>query len=492
MRIVWARALAALAVAVGFAYGEWSLASPRERVLGVLALAGWAVAEVLIRGVLGRRVPVQRAWLHAAQDLAAIAVFVAATGAGESPWQALFGLAILSAAVEGSWQAPFVVAWFASAAWLVMGWLTHSWPGLHEVLLQVSGWLLAGATLSSIARRWRHMQRAEAETRRVHRALQRLHAHVLEAMREGLALLDGEGRIIELNPAGQDLLAASPEEVQRRLGEAYPRLLEAAATGELVETEIEWEGRTLMLRAAPLHAPASGASAVLTISDATPVRDLERKLAEEKRLVELGRMSAMVAHEIRNPLQTIRQALAFLADGDDAEARAVMEEEVLRLERFVRSMLDFARPLAPKPRRITAQDWLVPALRALHARARRNVRVKLRDAPIVADPDHLRIVLDNLLDNALKRGDVPVHLGWRVQDGAFRLEVEDEGGGVSEEVRERIWDAFVSGTVGGVGLGLATVRRICEANGWHVRLEDGAKGARFVVEGDAHGTRAAR
>ena len=492
MREQLARAAIAALAFFAFAALDWPELGAQARLVGAGAFAGWALGEGVLFWLRRRISHRVRVWVRMALDLVAISALVGATGFVQSPWRALFGLAVLSAAAEGVWQAPLALAWAAGLSWLALGFFTHTLPGPYSALLQVSAWLFAGATLAALTRRWQRSERAEAQMRDAHRALQRLHAHLFEVMREGVALLREDGRIVELNPAARRLLGGEPREVEARLRKTHGDVLAAAARGEMLEVEWEWDGRILLVRSAPLAAPVAGVAAVLTIADATPVRELERRLAEQARLAELGRMSAMVAHEVRNPLQTIRQAIAFLAEGDDPEVRAVMEEEVLRLERLVRSMLDFARPLAPRPRRVSAEDWLWPALRALPAHARARVHAEAGSSPVHADPDHLRVVLDNLLENALKREGAEVWLRWQVQDGRFRLEVEDTGGGVPEEMRGKIWDAFVSGTVGGVGLGLATVKRVCEANGWQVRLENTPKGARFVVEGDADGAGAAR
>jgi len=309
---------------------------------------------------------------------------------------------------------------------------------------------------------------------------------VLQAMREGVVLVDAQGRALDANPAARAMLGEDWRKEVAHLFAARPALRRALLRERTVEIEAAPDPQSLWLvRLVPFVGEgAGGAKAVLTLVDVSRVRALERRLAEEMRMAELGRMSAMLAHEIRNPLQSLRQGVELLParSPQEQEIAQILQQEVQRLARLVDSMLDFARPLAPKPRRCRPKDVLQQARDALPIEDRRRVQLEADEAEAMLDPDLLRVVVDNLLRNALNAGDGRIWLRWHEEQGSWRLVVEDECGGVPPALRTRLFEPFVSGRAHGVGLGLATVKRVCEAAGWRIRLEDAPQGARFVIE----------
>ncbi len=221
--------------------------------------------------------------------------------------------------------------------------------------------------------------------------------------------------------------------------------------------------------------------------------ELASRAAEGERLAVLGELTASLAHEIRNPLTGVRSLAQRLAEEDVDEPRrrryaAVILEETGRVERLVSNLLGVARrpPRAavavPTPLDPLFEDLLL----LVGARAERaGVRLLADGAGIAArgSRETLAQVLLNLLLNAVahsRRGGA-VELSAREGAGGTEVRVRDAGPGVPAAERERIWEAFYSGT-GSTGLGLAVVRRLAREEGWSVEVGDApGGGAEFVL-----------
>lgn len=208
---------------------------------------------------------------------------------------------------------------------------------------------------------------------------------------------------------------------------------------------------------------------------------------------QLRLMLAQVAHEIRNPLGGVELFATAAAETEHpAERRRLLERvrgEIAALNRIIDDFLSFARPMEPEPR---AHDVRVP-LREAAELARKEIELRAGRLDVElpeealgarADPDHVKRVALNLLRNA---GQAGVHVWLRAErrDAEVVIAVRDDGPGVPPELRERIFEPFVSGRAHGSGLGLAIVRRLAEANGGRVELasSDGkvGSGAEFRV-----------
>jgi two-component system OmpR family sensor kinase len=204
----------------------------------------------------------------------------------------------------------------------------------------------------------------------------------------------------------------------------------------------------------------------------------------------LARMGAMVAHEVRNPIGVIRGAveLVRVRAGEalaarDREALDDVLGEVERLRRLTEDFLDLAREPALSAEPVELAAVAGEAARGL-ARAHPGVAVEV-DVPalvVQADAARLRQVLANLLENAARAGARAVRIGADARDGRARVVVRDDGPGVDEAVRARLFDPFVSGRARGAGLGLAIARRIAERHGGALELADpGPPGAAFSL-----------
>ena len=207
-------------------------------------------------------------------------------------------------------------------------------------------------------------------------------------------------------------------------------------------------------------------------------RATEGELAKRRHLAALGEMSAVLAHEIRNPLASLKGHAQLLEEqlaGEDrklAKAKRIVEEAV-RLEQLTNTLLDFVR--VGKIKRAAA-DPRALARRAAELTGGARVEIADQAAPASFELDSMRVeqALVNLLRNALQVSPpgTPVQLKVAKETGGLLFVVADRGAGVPADLRERIFEPFVSGRTQGTGPGLAVVSRVAELHGGRAEVAD--------------------
>jgi len=442
-------------------------------------------------------------------DLLLVSVLVFVTGGVGSPFALLFGLIIVAA---GSQAQPMLVltVGLAAGGCYLGGTYLAAWYDNHllsvndslSILLQVSMLLLAGGVMATIARRHQRLRVERSQAARLHRNLQALHGQIMETMNEGILVLDGLLRVYDCNQAACNMLADGADIQGATLSEVLTlpaRLRRFFDDGNRAGCHCEFKraGRTLLLSAACMPANDDHAKWMISMVDVTDFRQLEQKLAGQEKLAAMGRMAAMLAHEIRNPLQSIAQSIEILSNIQSKkrqEVRDIMLEEVQHLNHLVSDMLDYTQPLKPEPCAVDMPALIRAAIHQVDVQGDRSIHHSCTCDRLEIDADHFRLVLDNLLRNAVsaspEAGSVRVHFGM-IDNGHWMLKVEDEGGGVPERVRRHLFEPFVSSKTDGTGLGLATVWQVCQSNGWNVKLdilehEGRGKGSKFMVSGPKH------
>ncbi len=219
------------------------------------------------------------------------------------------------------------------------------------------------------------------------------------------------------------------------------------------------------------------------------IRAGEAKLRESERFAALGRLAGGIAHELRNPLTAIRMA-AETGMTADADARRIALSEIDRLDRTLRELLDFVRPRKPRLGDVDVRR-LLDDVAALLTPQCEHLRVRLEvdgraDLVIRGDEDRLKQALLNLVLNgaqAQPKGGV-VRLRARAAEGAsgaVALDVEDEGMGIAEKVRENLLQPFVTTKEGGIGLGLAVVAQVAQEHGATLDFRTGPGGTTFTL-----------
>ncbi|MEX0730291.1 MAG: HAMP domain-containing sensor histidine kinase [Aquisalimonadaceae bacterium] len=219
---------------------------------------------------------------------------------------------------------------------------------------------------------------------------------------------------------------------------------------------------------------------------------LEDQLRQSEKLAAIGRLASGVAHELGTPLSVIdgkAQRALRRADAESPEAGALTQirGEVSRMEHIVRQLLDFGRGSNRQYRRAHAGDLVAAASAALEQEfTQRQVTLRLigeRPGPVLqVDPVRVEQVLVNLMRNAAQSGAGEVQVDWVVHDDAVCFSVNDDGPGVSEEIRDRLFEPFfTTKAVGeGTGLGLAVVHGIVSEHGGEIHFVKGAIGGAGV------------
>ena len=225
------------------------------------------------------------------------------------------------------------------------------------------------------------------------------------------------------------------------------------------------------------------------------LREAARQRSRDQRLAALGRMTAGIAHEIRNPIAAMRlkaeNALAA-APGRQTDALHTIVGQIDRLEDLVRSLLALVQPVTLAPAAVDLDDWLEQRAGAVRDKAEAR-GIDLRREPLpdgmprsaTFDPVHLARAVDNLLDNAVRhaaRGGQVVLGASRTAEGALRLRVDDDGEGVPEARQPQLFEPFATGRADGTGLGLALAREVALAHGGELRHVALAPGTRFELE----------
>jgi two-component system, NtrC family, sensor histidine kinase PilS len=308
-------------------------------------------------------------------------------------------------------------------------------------------------------------------------SLARLNESVIEHMQTGVVVINADGRIRLLNAAAAALLQAGRDQ---KLADVAPGLAQALT---------EWR-RGQRLEGAPVVARPGGEELVprfsrLAWAEPAPVlvlldpARLVREQALQMNLAALGRLSASIAHEIRNPLSAISQAGQLLSESTDLRAEdrhllSMIQRHSDRIDRIVRDVLALSRREAPLPGVILLRPWLERAVAQYReAHPDRAIRID-RVAPDFVmrfDAAHLQQVLFNLWDNSFVHGGkdgrrICVELATPAarEDSPPWLEIRDDGPGIPEELRERAFEPFFSTAHGGTGLGLYLARELCEYN----------------------------
>ncbi len=217
------------------------------------------------------------------------------------------------------------------------------------------------------------------------------------------------------------------------------------------------------------------------------LRSAQNALVRKEQLAAVGELSAVVAHEIRNPLAIINNAVDSLrkeglGEDDRKELLLMLDEESSRMDRLVGDLLVYARPVTPQKQLVSPREMVTGALRLVSGRAGIDVDlVEPGEVPkIWADAHLIREVLDNLVRNAIEAmpagGVLRVTLGpsGAPKNPGVTIEIQDTGEGMDTTVRSRAFDPFFTTRKSGTGLGLAIVARFIEAHGGQLTMKSAA------------------
>jgi len=498
-------------------------------IYAVLAIGMWALPR--LRSPAAPRAMAQ---LRSPQWLATIGVdllcfislHVLAPGANLN-FVALLVLPVLMAGVLTPRRLALATSAAITLALLIVGWVNATEGGegtvaLTQAALASTGFFVITLLASELAARLAREELTARGSLEMARQQAQLNRLVIEEMQDGVLVVDRRGRVRAANPAARRLLAPSgmsrPAPFQLRGVAAWDALVKSV---ERAFVEAAWPeaGRDVVLQFEPGSANVPGAQrtlrvrvrftrrrepqvieefCVLFLED---VRNMQARSRQEK-LAAMGRVSAGIAHEIRNPLAAISQANALLSeDATDPAQRQLMRmigDNVERLKRIVDDVMEVAPAMASDVGVIdasalvgaTCDEWARASGVALGERSVVRIDVPAEPMGVHFDADHLRRVLVNLLDNALRHaskspGAIHLRLDSRRPDQAF-LSVASDGPPITSDVEPHLFEPFFSTRSRGTGLGLYICRELCERYGatidYRLRAEGTGPRNEFYVD----------
>ena len=324
----------------------------------------------------------------------------------------------------------------------------------------------------------------------------RINEQVIRDMQDGVLVVDADARVSQHNPQAEALLGAHAtgsflSTLSADLDGFYRRWRnQAVEAGESFRAPSS--GRLLRARFLPA---AEGGNALIYLED----MDKVQAQAQQLKLAALGRLTANIAHEIRNPLAAVSHAAELLADEQRAEMKTrligIIGDNSQRINRLISEVLELGRRDRAQPEVLRLREVL-DAFIEEYAEREPRVRqavvalVEPADLCLYFDRSHFDRVLWNLVANALRQSSGQagsIRIEARPASYAERSEVHviDDGSGIAPDLRVQVFEPFFTTHASGTGLGLYIARELCEANGAVLEILDNAPGAHFCIRGGA-------
>jgi two-component system sensor histidine kinase PilS (NtrC family) len=473
--------------------------------MALLVTAGSSVALLVWRAIpQAHRV----AALLCTLDVVLITAVVAATGGAHSLFAFLYVLSVTAACVLLSRPGALAIAGVATALYsgLVFGRTVlpiaflFETPGettaLEVITIFLNGgtFLIVAIVAGGLAERYRATQR-DLETHR--QDLQDLEAFrdlVFDCVGTGLIVLDVDHRVTGVNRSALEITGRDPESVKgMRWDDAAGGDMKLSAIGDALD-DGPVRGESVIARPDGSRVPVlvtfsalrsalgTRVGTVVACEDLSTLRRMEERMRQADRLASLGRMSANIAHELRNPLASLTGAIEVLGSqtslGDEERQRltGIVLRESDRLNGIISDFLTYARPAPLERTRVDVNALLEEVLLLLeHGALPTDVKlVRIFPEALHADLDggQLRQALWNLVLNAAQAmpsgGELAVTAG--LEAGILSIGVSDTGSGIPSSVLPHVFEPFFSTKSGGSGLGLALVDRIIRDHGGDVLL----------------------
>lgn len=465
------------------------------------ALAYFVFALILLIGSLQiTRYFIFQVCLHTLGDILMLSLLIYAVGLEDNGLGGLMLVAVGGGSIMVGLRLAALFASVASLALLFQHLLFYMrFPdtsvGYTQVGLLGFALFVAALAASHLARRARDST-VLAEQRGVDLAnMQALNAHIVQRLHDGAIVVDGGNRVRLLNHAAWTLLGRPDhrpepmlEEFSRELATAVdqwrdnrPSAPETIRLGDDVEVR---------LRLLPL---GDEGGALLLLEDMAELR----AHVQQAKLASLGRLTASIAHEIRNPLSAMTHATQLLEEADltsgDRRLLEIIHNQGQRLNGIIDSVLSMSRREKPSRRSFAFKPWLSEFLVELalqHDLARMHLHQEdIPDALLIdCDPVHLGQILNNLVRNAAEHGGTPdkpptvTITAGRDRSGKPWVDVRDDGKGISGKNAEHLFEPFFTTSSKGNGLGLYLARELCESNQARLTLRTSApEGACFRI-----------
>jgi len=461
------------------------------------------VAGVLSIAMLKRRVPDLRlqAYLHVAFDVAAVTLLMLSSGGTASGLGLLMIVPVGAVSLLVAHRTAILVAALATLAVLTQQIVLVVGGGADTAAFTQTGLLggiifIVALAAAPLAGRIRESE-AMVRQREVDLAnLAQLSQYVVERLRESIVVVDEQDRIRLVNESARQILSPGEAASGALLGEVSPRLLYLLETWRQSERRDEDSTGTLIAadgarEIRPHFAPLGHrwpAPVIVFLEDLSA----QSAQAQQAKLAALGRLSASIAHEIRNPVGAMSHAAQLLQESEglaapDRRLTEIIRGNASRVSNIIQNVMQLSRREQTQAERMPLGEWLDDFVQEFRQTAqvgadRLVVERPGEDLEVRVDPSQLHQVLWNLLENAFKYGArdpgsvVELRSGRLGGSNRPYLEVADRGPGIDPAAAERIFEPFFTSEAGGTGLGLFISRELAQGNGALLSYEPRAGG----------------
>jgi len=453
-------------------------------------LAAWFATGVVCIGLLKRRWPslYAQAFIHVAFDIVAVTALLVTSGGASSG----AGLLLIMPVAGVSLLMPPRIATTigAVAALCVLGQQIMVWFGgvsdssdLTQAGLLGGVILVAALAVAPLAGRLRESEALVRQRDLDLANLAELSQYIVERLRESLVVVDEQDRIRLINESARQILGADAKS-DALLGEASPRLLYLLTMWRQSAPVTDTVGGNLLavdgLREVRPHFAPLGKGqpppVLVFLEDLTALDDR----IHQTRLAALGRLSASIAHEIRNPVGAISHAAQLL--GEDAKIPEagrrlsdIIKANAERVSTIIGNVQQLARRESTRPERMPLAEWVTDFVQEFVSTGGYQPGQLVAEVPdpeieVRVDPSHLRQILWNLCENAFRysvqipEDKVELRIGRLAGSNRPFLEVLDRGPGIDSTISDRIFEPFFTSRASGTGLGLFIARELAQCN----------------------------
>ena len=490
-----------------FEIGNGAFPYPKAVFRLIEALYGLTIVYAL---VLRRVKPKPFVYFQIVLDIFAAVALIYFTGGIESWFSFLLILIVIASGTVIDRRAAFVAASLSSILYGVMldlqfwrmipvpyGLILFEKDFLYNIFSNIGALYvcayLTGQLSSSLEKTSLTLEKRLTDFRK----LSVFNREIVENMPSGLMTTDAEGGILTLNRAGEsitgfDRTVAAGMKIQgvfpfiKDLDSSFTR-----AEGEMGCGDVKMK-KTIGLTISSMNSPQGEPSGHICIfSDLTEIKKMQQEMQLKQKWAAIGELSANIAHEIRNPLASLRGAVEMLHRGGASRKQQetlmlMVLAEADRLNRIITDFLMYSRPTKPEPEPVELDMLLKSTLEILAKSAPAGVEIRPEIEPmrVMADPGRLQQVFYNLVLNAFEamgNGGVLTVTG-RKEDSATRINFADTGQGVAPKDAEKLFFPFFTTKDSGTGLGLSIALRIMEDHGGNIRFKsEPGRGAEFTV-----------
>ncbi len=437
----------------------------------------------------------EQVYLQISSDIVLLALMMYTSGGLSSGLGILLVVNIGSAALIISGLAGLFFASFATILILLLQVYTQWQTSFADNNFQQVGALCAayfGLTLVMLVLK-RRMQESEqlAEQRELDiENLAQLNEQIIQHMQSGVMVVDNLAQVRLVNQSAKMQLGFShlypPIALSKVSAELASRYSLWKSSTQITPTRIRSPGSPFELQPHLTElGPQGEAGTLIVLEDTTPY---SREFQNIK-LTSLGRLTASIAHEIRNPLSAIQHAAQLLEESanlatPDQRLTTIISQQTLRVNKIIENVLQLSVKEKTEPTKIKLNSWLpefAAEYQSQHAEFTFLINSSVNDAEssIYFDPTQLHQIVWNLCGNSLKYGQhaenkvkIEFVLDFEPNNDAIYLDVADHGSGVSSANRDKIFEPFFSSGTTSSGLGLYIVRELCEFNHANIRYTD--------------------